>query len=151
MRTSKIAAIVAAIVASSLSLFGQAAVEGALTHALSSAVGSTAGSAMGRAANQLAGRVGQRVASEASTPPVSARKNVPRKTAPAQAPSSPFGKSLIASIQGGEAPDTSCASTTKTPGEKPEKPNVKVQNRCPVTTSKATDDHPSVINLSATN
>lgn len=153
MRNWKTAGIVA-VMASSVTLFGQAAAEGALTHALSSAAGSTAGSIMGRAANQLAGRVGQRVSSAASSHQFSTMKNVPRTATPAgQAgpAASPSPGSLIASIQGGEATDTSCVSsgnTTQTrAAEKPENPNVKVRNGCSVTPGNGTDDHPSVINL----
>jgi hypothetical protein len=138
MRTSKMAGIVAVLVATSVTLFGQAATEGALAHALSSAVGSTAGRAMGGAANQPTGRVGQRVASAVSTHPVSARKATPAQAAPT---ATPLGGSLIASIQGGAATDTICPSTTQTAAE--------VQKGCSVTTSKGTDDHPSVINLPA--
>lgn len=155
MRNWKIGGIVVAVVASSVTLFGQAAAEGALTHALSSAAGSTAGSVMGRAANQLAGRVGQRVSTAASTHQFSTVKNVPRTaTLPRQASpaASPSGGSLIASIQGGEMTDPSCASsgntTPTTPAEKPENPNVKGRKGCPVITGNGTNDHPSVINLS---
>ena len=154
MRNWKIGGIVVAVVASSITLFGQAAAEGALTHALSSAAGSTAGSVMGRAANQLAGRVGQRVSGAASTHQFSTMKNVPRTATPprqAAPATSPSGGSLIASIQGGEATDTGCASsgntTQPTPAEKPGNPNVKVRNGCSVTAGNGTDDHPSVINL----
>jgi hypothetical protein len=154
MRKWKIGGIVVAVVASSVTLFGQAAAEGALTHALSSAAGSSAGSSMGRAANQLAGRVGQRVSSAASTHQFSTVKNVPRAATPPRQPSpaaSPSGSSLIASIQGGEATDTSCASggntTQTTPVNKPENPNAKVRNGCSVTTGNGRDEHPSVINL----
>jgi len=150
MRTWKIAGILAAVWVSSVTLFGQAAVEGALTHALSSATGT----AMGGAANQLAGRVG-RVSSAVSTHQSSTMKNVPRKVTPVRAApaASPFGTSLIASIQGGEA-NPACASGGKTtqtaPAEKPGSSDPKVGNGCSVTTSKSTDDHPSVINLPAT-
>ena len=152
MRT-KIAAIIAVVMASSLTLFGQAAAEAALTQALSSAAGSTVGHAMGGAANHLAGRMGQRVPSAASAHPDSATKKVPRKATPVQAAPapSPLDRPLIVSIQGGEGTDTSCASAAPTPAAKPEKPNVNVRNGCSVTTSKGSDDHPSVINLPAAN
>jgi Mg-chelatase subunit ChlI len=157
MRTWKTVGIAAAVVASSVTLFGQAAAEGALAHALSAAAGSTAGSVMGRAANRLAPTVGQRVSSAASTHQFSTTKNRPRTaTPPAQAGAAarPFGRPLIASIQGGEATDTSCASSGNTTqmerAEKSENRNVKVQNGCSVTTGNGTADHPSVINLTLT-
>ena len=154
MRNWKIDRIVVAVVVSSVTLFGQAAAEGALTHALSSAAGSTAGSIMGKAANQLAGRMGQRVSSAASTHQSSTVKNLTRTVTPprqASPAASPSDSSLIASIQGGEVTNTSCASsgntTQTTPAEKPENPNAKVRNGCSVTTGNITNDHPSVINL----
>jgi len=154
MRKWKIGGIVVAVVASSVTLFGQAAAEGALTHALSSAAGSTAGSIMGRTANQLAGRVGQRVSNTASTHQFSTVKTVPRTATPprqASPTASPSGSSLIASIQGGEATATSCASSGNTaqttPADKPENPNAKDRNGCSVATGNPTNDHPSVINL----
>jgi len=58
---------------------------------------------------------------------------------------------MITSIQGGAATETSCVSSgniTQNHAEQPEKPNVN-RNRCSVTSSKGTDDHPSVINLPA--
>lgn len=153
MRIWKIVGIVA-VMASSVTLFGQAAAEGALTHALSSAAGSSAGSIMNRAANQLAGRVGQRVSGAASTHQFSTMKNVPRTATPprqAGAAASPSSGSLIASIQGGEATNTSCVpsgnTTPTTPAEKPENPNVKVRSGCSVPAGNGTEDHPSVINL----
>lgn len=156
MQTWKIAGIVAAIVALSVTLFGQAATEGALTHALSSAAGSTVGPTMGAAANRLAGRLGQRVSSAAPNHQFSTMKNVGRTATPAQAGSAatPFSGSLIASIQGGEAADTSCAlsgnTTQTTSAEKPENPDVKVRKGCSIPTGENKDDHPSVINLPAT-
>ena len=154
VRTWKIAALAATVLPSCVTLFGQAGVEGALTHALSSAAGSTAGGTLGAATNQLAGRAGRRFSSAASIHPVPATKNVPRKATPARAVPAPhpFNGSLITSIQGGEATETSCASSgniTQNPAEAPEKPNVN-RNGCSVATRKGTDDHPSVINLPAT-
>lgn len=154
MRTWKMAAVGVAVLTSCMTLFGQAGVEGALTHALSSAAGSTAGSTMGAVANQLAGRVGQRVSSAASIHQVPATKKVPRKATPAPAApaAGPSSGSLIASIQGGHVTETSCPSSgniTQNHAEEPGKPNVN-RNGCSVTTSKGTDDHPSVINLPAT-
>lgn len=156
MRTWKMAGVIAVLAGCSVTLFGQAAAEGALSHALSSAAGSTAGRTLGGAANRLAGRVGQRVSSAVSNRQFSTMKNVPRTATSAQAnPSaSPFGTSLIVSIQGGEATDSSCASsgntTQMTPAGEPENPNAKVRERCSITNGTSADDHPSVINLPPT-
>lgn len=156
MRTWEMAGVIAVLMGCSVTLFGQAAAEGALSHALSSAAGSTAGRTLGGAAVRLAGRVGQRVSSPALTRQSSTMKNVPRTATSAQ-PSpaaSPLGTSLIVSIQGGEATDSSCASsgntTQMTPAGKPENPNAKVRNGCSITNDTRADDHPSVINLPPT-
>lgn len=156
MRTWKMAGIIATLVGCSVTLFGQAAAEGALSHALSSAAGSTAGRTLVGAANRLAGRVGQRVSSATSTRQFSTMKNVPRTaTSPQPSPAaSPFGTSLIVSIQGGEATDSSCASSGSiaqtTPAGNLENPNAKVRNGCSITNGTSADDHPSVINLPPT-
>src|SRR5216110_1713631 len=93
----------------------QAAVEGALAHGLSGAAGASAGKALGQAGNQLAGRLGQQT-SNAVRPGVTtirpgAQKAVKVPQKPVAAAPAPNGGSLIASIQGGEAPEQKACAT----------------------------------------
>ncbi|HEX6804687.1 MAG TPA: hypothetical protein VF133_13480 [Terriglobales bacterium] len=137
-----------AVISCSASAFAQAAAEGALTHALSSGMGSSIGSTLGRATNQMAGKLGQQVSNPGKLQKVPSTKTAERKPVapPAGSPTSAPGGSLIASIQGGEAANADCASSSKTAQNPAQKQDPKPQaDAC----SPATDNHPSVINLPA--
>jgi len=124
----------------------QAAVEGALTHALSGATSATAGKALGQIGNQLAGKVGQQTSNVVSPRVTTVRPGVQKvaKTPQPAVPATPSTNtgSLIASIEGGEAPTAkSCGMQDKaTPQQKAD---------CNAKPTNAADSHPSEITLPA--
>lgn len=124
----------------------QAAVEGALTHALSGGATAAAGKAFGQVGNQLAGKLGQQTSNVVSPRVTTVRPGVqkvaktPRPTVPAT--SGTNTGSLIASIEGGEAPTAkSCAAQDKSAPQQKAECNPKPAN--------AADAHPAEITLPA--
>jgi hypothetical protein len=121
----------------------QAAVEGALTHALSGGTTAAAGKAFGQVGNQLAGKVGQQTSNVVSPRVTTVRPGV-QKVAKTPRPAVPAASgtntgSLIASIEGGEAPVAkSCATQDKSAPQQKADCN-----------AKPADAHPSEITLPA--
>ena len=124
----------------------QAAVEGALTHALSGGATAAAGKAFGQFGNQLAGKLGQQT-SNVVTPRVTTVRPGVQKVAKMPPPAVPLtpstnSGSLIASIEGGEAPATkSCKAQDKSAPQQKADCNPKPAN--------AADAHPAEITLPA--
>ena len=124
----------------------QAAVEGALTHALSGGATAAAGKAFGQVGNQLAGKLGQQTNNVVSPRVTTVRPGVQR-VAKTPRPAVPVTSgtntgSLIASIEGGEAPAAKpCVVQDKSAPQQKADCNAKASN--------SADAHPSEITLPA--
>jgi hypothetical protein len=149
--------IIAAAIAFSATAAAQATLETLMTHSISTTVGTHAGTALANATNALANRVANQTSATTGRTVVVPRQTVSasRRAAARQtqgqaalatttAPASSGNGSLIASIQGGEKPQTvsGCAAVATAPDAKGANQNC----AAPISTG---DAHPSVVNLPA--